>query len=158
MSLDKPIETTTITTMASSSTTDYTCKWGRVTIFNGENYPIFHASCMVALTVADAWGIVQGIDVIPNSTQALANWKLRRQCAIQIICGSVNSNYIRKIIQFIETEDLQAMWNEIAKVNHANDRVYVSELRTNFYQKVLNPFKESVCQFVEQLILSFKIL
>jgi hypothetical protein len=147
MSPDKPVETTTITTMASTSTTDYTCKWGRV--FNSENYPVFHASCMVALTVADAWGIVQGTDIMLNGVQALANWKLQRQRAIQIICGSINSNYIRKIIQFIETKDPQAMWNEIAKTNYANDRAYISELCANFHQEVFNPSKESVCQFVE---------
>jgi hypothetical protein len=77
MSPDKPVETATITIMASTSSTDYTCKWGRVTIFNGKNYPIFHTSCMVALTAADAWGIVQGTDIMPNGVQALANWKLQ---------------------------------------------------------------------------------
>ena len=144
MSPDKPVETVIITTMASTSSTDYTCKWGRVTIFNSENYPAFHASCMVALTVTDTWGIVQGTDIMLNGVQALANWKLQQHRAIQIICGSINSNYIGKFIQFIESEDPQAMWNEIAKANCANDRIYVPELRANFHQEVFNLSKELV--------------
>ena len=47
-----PTATTTIETQY------YTCKYGRVTILNDENYSLFRQTCKVALLSANAWRIV----------------------------------------------------------------------------------------------------
>jgi len=35
-------------------TAEYTSKWGKIIIFNGENYPLFSITCKAALVSANA--------------------------------------------------------------------------------------------------------
>jgi hypothetical protein len=45
--------------------TTFTCKWGDVTIFNGDNFSEFSDSCMLAFIAAGAWQIVTGDETEP---------------------------------------------------------------------------------------------
>jgi hypothetical protein len=45
--------------------TTFTCKWGDVTIFNGDNYSEFSDSCILAFIAAGAWQIVTGDETEP---------------------------------------------------------------------------------------------
>ena len=44
---------------------EWTSKWGRITIFIGNNYPQFAITCKAALVAAEAWDIVSGAEPEP---------------------------------------------------------------------------------------------
>jgi hypothetical protein len=58
--------------MASNQTSlptshEWTSKYGRITIFTGENYPEFSITCQAALIAAGAWDIVTSSEEEPTN-------------------------------------------------------------------------------------------
>jgi hypothetical protein len=46
--------TTKPSTQSTQYAAEYSSKWGKVVIFNGENYPLFSITCKAALVSANA--------------------------------------------------------------------------------------------------------
>jgi hypothetical protein len=139
--------------------TTFTCKWGDVTIFNGENYSEFSDSCKIAFTAAGAWRIVTGdetepeLGINPTATQLKQHesFTSRRGHAIAILSGSLNSVYRGKIMDFVEDSAVDGMWDKLKESDQSNDSVYVNNVRKTFTAETFDPSKQTVRQFVGKL-------
>ncbi len=135
----------------------YNSKWGRVVIFNGDNYATFSTSCRFALTSAGAWDIVHGTEEEPATSNSSAtinvrkDYRERRTHGIQIITSSVAESFANRLLPFLDTSDLSGMWTELAKANRANDEVYVANTRYAFANDRFNFTQETIRQYATRL-------
>ena len=130
----------------------YTSKWGRVVIFNGDNYVQFATTCRFVLTAAGAWSIVQGNESAPESdTAAAKDHRERANNGIQIISSSVTESFINRLVPFLDTADLAGMWAELAKADRAKDDVYVINTRYQFSHERFNHTRETIRQYATRL-------
>lgn len=136
----------------------YTSKWGRVEVFNGDNYATFSTSCRFALATAGALQILEDIEKEPvDNTASNRDWKERRTIGIGIITSSVAPSYANRLLPYLANSNLQGMWNELAKANRANDEVYVANTRLSFANERFNYTRENIRQFATRLE-RFKIM
>ena len=105
--------------------TTFTCKWGEITIFNGDNYSEFSDSCMLAFIAAGAWQIVTGDETEPvlgnHPTDAQVrqhqSFITRRGHAIAILSRSVNPVYRGRIIEFAHNSAVDSMWDKLKELD-----------------------------------------
>ena len=94
------------------STNSYSSKWGRVVVFNRENYPTFSLTYKAALIMSQSWSIVNGTERDPRG-DAEADFNTRRNLAIQIILSSVSQDYVHTIAPFLDISDPKGMWDKL---------------------------------------------
>jgi gag-polypeptide of LTR copia-type len=128
-----------------------TTKWGKVVIFNSDNYALFEMSCTMALVASGSWPIVNGEEEEPVARGPLGDFKRRRSIAIQIISSSVAPFYFNDIMPFVRDSDPAGMWKELQKSNRSNDAVYATSIRSQFAMELFDPTKETIRQFVSRL-------
>jgi hypothetical protein len=131
--------------------TEYTSKWGKVIIFNGENYPLFSITCKAALVSANAWGIVSRAEPAPVGARPLEEWNKRRNFAIQIIFSSAGKNYVNSLSTHLDNNDPAGMWEKLKASDRSRDAVFISNIRTSFASQLFDPLKQSIRQFLNTL-------
>jgi hypothetical protein len=97
--------------------TTFTSKWGKVNIFNRENYSEFSNFCKLAFIAAGAWRIVTSDETEPvlgnNPTDAQVrqhqSFITRRGHAIAILSGSLNPVYRERILDFADNSAVDSM-------------------------------------------------
>jgi hypothetical protein len=129
----------------------YTSKWGRILIFNGDNYATFAQTCTLALLSARAWPIVTRGEAQPVANNALNDWLRRRAIAIQIISSSVGPLHINSIMDLARNEDPASMWDELAKADRSDDKVYVAQVKDDFQSERFDPTQHTLQDFVARL-------
>jgi hypothetical protein len=137
-----------------ASKTTFTCKWGEITIFNGDNYSEFSDSCMLAFIAARAWQIVTGDETKPelsnHPTDAQVrqhqSFNTRQGHAIAILSRSVNPVYRGRIIEFAKDSAVDSMWDKIKESDQTTDAVYVNNIRKSFTLETFDPTKQTVRQ------------
>ena len=139
------------TTTSTPSSQIYTCKWGRIDIFTGDNYAGFSATYELAFSVANCSGIVSGTEPSPASGPELDSWLERARRGVQIISNSVDRKYLDKIKPMANPPNPKGMWEELKKMDPASDPVYVSNLRTAFYTTTFDPSKEKIRDYFNRL-------
>src|SRR5450432_1490871 len=132
-------------------TAEYTSKWGKIIIFNGENYPLFSITCKAALVSANAWGIVSRAEPAPANARPLEEWNKRRNFSIQIIFSSAGKNYVNSLSTHLDNNDPAGMWEKLKASDRSRDAVFISNVRTNFASQLFDPSKQSMRQFVNIL-------
>jgi hypothetical protein len=144
-------------TMATKTT--FNCKWGEITIFNGDNYSEFSDSCMLAFIAAGAWQIVTGDETEPELGDDPTNAQVRQHQsfitrqghAIAILSGSINPVYKGRIMEFAYNSAIDSMWDKIKESNQTIDAVYVNNIQKSFSLETFDPTKQTVRQFVGKL-------
>jgi hypothetical protein len=130
----------------------YTSKYGRITILNGDNYPLWEQTCRIALVVANAWGIVNGTEERPVAPAARVQEYDERLCrAILLITSSVASTQLNYVNPFVPQSDRRGMWLELAKGNRALDPIYQDTLLNRFARESWDPSAESLRTYVNRL-------
>ena len=132
--------------------TTFTCKWGDVTIFNGDNYSEFSDSCKLAFTAANAWRIVTGDETEPalgnnptaNQLKQHESFTTHRGHAIAILSGSLNPVYRGKIMEFVDESAVDEMWDKLKESDQSKDLVYVNNVRKSFTSETFDPSKQTV--------------
>lgn len=142
------------------SKTHYDCKWGKIEILTGDNYPGWSTNSTMALIAADCIEIVKGTEVRPAAVAAgagidaagpLKDWKERARRAIQILTNSIDSKLQDKVKAKAESMDPAGIWTELNKFNKTSDPVFVANQRTEFYAATFDPTKEKIRDFVNRL-------
>jgi hypothetical protein len=128
------------------STDSYSSKWGRVVVFNGENYPTFSLTCKAALVASQSWSIVNGTERDPRG-DAEADFNTRRNLAIQIIFSSVSQDYVHTIAPFLDISDPKGMWDKLKTLDRGRDSVFVANIRAQFAKEIFDPTTQTVRQF-----------
>jgi hypothetical protein len=108
-----------------ASKTTFTCKWGEITIFNGDNYSKFSDSCMLAFIATGAWQIVTsdetelalGNHPIDAQVRQHQSFITRRGHAIAILSRSINLVYRGRIIEFAYNSAIDSMWDKLKELN-----------------------------------------
>jgi hypothetical protein len=121
----------------------YTCKWGKVLIFNGENYPQFSLSCRGTLIAAQAWSIIAGQEREPHSNGE-ANYNKRRNLGISIIFGSVYPDYLHLLEPFLDTSDPQGIWDKLKTADRGRDAIFIANIRAQFAKEYFDPINQSI--------------
>lgn len=130
----------------------YTSKWGRIEIFNGDNYPSFAIDCQAALVAANAWRIVRGIEVRPaGNGNAALDWDKRQGFAVQIIFSSTDKTYKQRISRFLDDNNPTGMWNRLQEADRSRDAIFISNVKDAFQEETFDPVQMTVRQFVTRL-------
>lgn len=140
-------------TAPTSTASHYVCKWGRIEILTGDNYPRFKNSCLVALASIHAIKLVNGEEpkpAPPASIDRITAWEEKAAKAIQIISNSVDDRLQDKILPLVLSEDVKGIWNELKKYDKTVDPVWVSIQRTNFGQEKFETSK-GIREFADRL-------
>jgi hypothetical protein len=137
--------------MTTEPSIEYTSKWGKITVFNGENYPLFSITCKAALVSANAWGIVSRAEPEPEGVRLLQEWNKRRNFAIQIIFSSAGKNYVNSLSTHLDNNDPASMWEKLKASDRSRDAVFISNIRTKFASELYDPSKQSFRQFLNIL-------
>jgi hypothetical protein len=124
----------------------YTCKWGKVLIFNGENYPQFSLSCRGTLIAAQAWSIVAGQEREPRG-DGEADYNKRRNLGISIIFGSVHPDYLHLLEPFLNTSDPQGMWDKLKTADRGRDAMFIANIRSQFARELFDPTTQTIREF-----------
>jgi hypothetical protein len=124
----------------------YNCKWGKVLIFNGDNYPQFSVSCRGALVSSQSWAIVAGQEREPRGNGG-ADFNKRRNLAISIIFGSVHPDYLYLLEPFLDTSDPQGMWDKLKTADRGRDAIFIANIRAQFAKEYFDPVNQSIRQF-----------
>jgi hypothetical protein len=90
----------------------YNYKWGKVLIFNGDNYPQFSVSYRGALVSSQSWAIITSQERELRGVGE-ADFNKRHNFAISIIFRSVHPNYLHLLEPFLNTSDPQGMWEKL---------------------------------------------
>jgi hypothetical protein len=150
-----PITPRTIggTPSASAPVPYYMSEYGRIAILTRDNYPVFEQTCRTALIVARAWSIVHGDEARPQpqNLAQLQDYDDRLLRGIQLISSSVTETFYNRINLFINNQDPQGMWNELAKEKRVLDIVDQDSLRNRFTKETWNPKSESLRSYVTKL-------
>ena len=83
----------------------------------------------------------------PNQVN-LANGRRRRGEVNKIIYNSIGDNRQEEICAIIKAYDIRGIWEEMKKFNKANNKVYISRLRREFYSTTFNPTKMQIVKFL----------
>jgi hypothetical protein len=121
----------------------YNCKWGKVLIFNGDNYPQFSVSCRGALVSSQSWAIVAGQEREPRGNGG-ADFNKRRNLAISIIFGSVHPDYLYLLEPFLDTSDPQGMWDKLKTADRGRDAIFIANIRAQFAKEYFDPVNQSI--------------
>jgi hypothetical protein len=124
----------------------YNCKWGKVLIFNGDNYPQFSVSCRGALVSSQSWAIVAGQERELRGAGE-ADFNKRRNYAISIIFGSVHPDYLHLLEPFLNTSDPQGMWDKLKTADRGRDAIFIANIRAQFAKEYFDPANQSIRQF-----------
>lgn len=142
-------------TLSTETLQPYTCKWGRVTILEGDNYAVFASTCRATLISAGSWSIVTGASPRPGgsdaNTIASRGWDDLNRRAISILNGSVHYSLRHRIDAFIEAEDTKGIWDELAKENRTNSVTYVGDLYKAFQQAKWDPKTQTIRAYLTYL-------
>jgi hypothetical protein len=145
------ISTSTSST-SSTAVEQYKCKYGNVTVLQGDNYYQFYHSCKTALVVANSWGIVTGNEGIPHTAPRIADFEERRRRAINIISNSVSEQLVNKISSYVDEVNPHGMWEVLALENKvANDPVHRQSLRSQFSKETWDPKVETIQSYANRL-------
>jgi hypothetical protein len=92
----------------------------------GDNYQLFKQTYRTALVVVSAWNIINKTEarLSPQNQALLQNYNKRLLRVIYLITNLVRLLYNNRINIFINTADLQCMWDELAKDNRVLNLVY----------------------------------
>ena len=129
----------------------YTCKWGRVSILIGDNYPWFSQTCKAALISSSTWPIVNGTKLRTRNAQSLREWDDLNARGAMIIFNSVSSNLQTTINTEIDTQDTVAMWRKLTVYDRSTDNIFAGNLKAQFYAERFIPDTETLCMFVLRL-------
>jgi hypothetical protein len=146
---------------ASTGSTDQeivNTKWGVVYMLKSDNYAIWRDSCKAAIMSAGAWTLVTGEVVRPAVTIAedgtITNqrvltawdkaWEDKLTNAIRIITSTVHHTHRRNVLRFGEKRDVKGAWQELAKLNRANDPIWVNSTIQQFNQERFDPTTQTV--------------
>jgi hypothetical protein len=113
----------TATAISANSPQYYQCKYGRVELFNDENYPDWSNTLIFFLTADGTWKVVQGIDTAPPALPANANaarrtaynaelqeFQVRSAKACSMIISSLSVSYKRYVFGNTNPKD---MWDTL---------------------------------------------
>src|SRR6266487_2131507 len=129
----------------------YTCKWGRVTILMGDNYPQFSQTCKAALISSNTWPIVNGTRLRSGNTQSLKEWDELNSRGAMIIFNSVSPNLQTTINTEMDTQDTVAMWRKLTVYDRSTDSVFAGNLKAQFYAEKFLSDIETLRTFVPRL-------
>jgi hypothetical protein len=124
----------------------YNCKWGKVLIFNGDNYPQFSVSCRGALVSSQSWAIVAGQERKLRGAGE-ANFNKRHNYTISIIFRLVHPDYLHLLEPFLNTSDPQGMWEKLKTADRGRDAVFIANIRAQFVKEYFDPANQSIRQF-----------
>jgi hypothetical protein len=138
-----------------SSTTHYSCKWGKITILNGNNFQEFKRTAKAALIYGECWDIANGQELRPQGAAGGAaagrDWDARARRALLILYNSVASSIQPSLDQYQDNIDPAGMWTKLQNYDRTRDAIYLSTLRQNFYREVFSPKSETVQAFADKL-------
>jgi hypothetical protein len=133
------------------NTETYTCKWGRVSVLTGDNYPQFSQTCKAALISSNTWPIVNATRPRAGNAQSLREWDELNARGAMIIFNSVSSNLQTTINAEMDTQDTVAMWNKLTVYDRSTDSVFAGTLKAQFYAETFKPDTETLRTFVLRL-------
>jgi len=144
--------------MSSSTSTatapTYDHKAGKIVIFNGDNFADWERTCEAALIMAEGWDFITGTED-PARVNTVDGRK-RRGEANKIIFNSIGDDRQEEMRAMMKEYNIQGMWEGMKKFNKANDEVYASRLRREFYATIFDPTKMRIVEFIH-ILNRFKI-
>ena len=117
----------------------YDHKAGKIVIFNRDNFADWERTCEAALIIAEGQDFVTSTEDPARVNSA--NRRRRRGEANKIIYNSIGDDRQEEMRAIIKAYDIQGMQEEIKKFNKANNKVYISRLRREFYSTIFDPIK-----------------
>jgi hypothetical protein len=99
--------------------------------------------------MAEGWDFVTGDEDLTRVNTA--DGRKRRGEALKIIFNSVGNTRQEEMRALMKQHDIQGMWETMKKFNKANDKVYISRLRRDFYNTTFDPAKIRVSEFLNVL-------
>ena len=124
----------------------YNYKWGKVLIFNGDNYPQFSVSYRGALVSSQSWAIITSQERELRGVGE-ADFNKRHNFAISIIFRSVHPNYLHLLEPFLNTSDPQGMWEKLKTADWGRDAIFIANIRAQFVKEYFDPANQSIRQF-----------
>ena len=135
-------------------TPTYDHKAGKIVIFNGDNFADQERTCEAALIMLEGQDFVTSAED-PNQVN-LADGRRRRGEVNKIIYNSIGDDRQEEMRAIIKAYDIQGMWEGMKKFNKANNEVYISRLRREFYSTIFDPIKMQIIEFL-YILNRFKI-
>ena len=89
--------------------------------------------------MAEGWDFVTGAE--DPAQVSSADGRRRRGEANKIIYNSIRDDRQEEIHTMMKEYNIQGMWEGMKKFNKANDKVYISRLRREFYSTIFDPTK-----------------
>jgi hypothetical protein len=129
-------------------------KAGKIVIFNGDNFADWERTCEAALIMAEGWDFVTGTED-PNRVNS-TDGRRRRGEANKIIYNSIGDDRQEEMRTMMKEYNIKGMWEGMKKFNKANDEVYISRLRREFYSTTFDPTKMRIVEFL-RILNRFKI-
>ncbi len=127
----------------------YDHKAGKIVIFNGDNFADWERTCKAALIMAEGWDFVTGAE--DSAWVSSADGRRRRGEANKIIYNLIGDDYQEEMRMMMKEYNIQGMWEGMKKFNKANDEVYISRLRREFYSTTFDPTKMRIVEFIHIL-------
>jgi hypothetical protein len=104
--------------------------------------------------MAEGWDFVTGTED-PARVNSV-DGRRRRGEANKIIYNSIGDDRQEEMRAMMKAYDIQGMWEGMKKFNKANDEVYISRLRREFYSTIFDPTKMRIVEFLH-ILNRFKI-
>jgi len=127
-------------------TPTYDYKAGKIVIFNRDNFADWERTYKAALIILKGWDFVTGAED-PNRVNS-ANGRRRQGEVNKIIYNLIGDDRQEEIRVIIKAYNIQGMWEGMKKFNKANNKVYISRLRREFYSTIFNPTKMRIVKFL----------
>ena len=124
----------------------YDHKASKIVIFNGDNFADWECTCEAALIMAEGWDFVTGVE--DPAQVSSANGRKKRGEANKIIYNSIGDDRQEEMRIMMKEYNIQGMWEGMKKFNKANDEVYISRLRREFYSTTFDPTKMRIIEFI----------
>ena len=146
-SLNHPLNMSTSTPTAAVPTYDH--KAGKIVIFNGDNFADWERTCEAALIMAEGWDFVTGAEDPARANTV--DGRRRRGEANKIIFNSIGDDRQEEMRTMMKEYDIRGIWEGMKRFNKANDEVYISRLRREFYSTTFDPAKMRISEFLHAL-------
>lgn len=136
----------------SSEESKFLTKYGAITILTTSTFAEWHEDCCLALSSADALGIVEGTVTRPaGPAKAIEKFDENMSKAKIILNGSIGRGYKATASRFSRTDDVKGLWEELNKLNHAKTPHYASSLQHQFHQVSFDPKTQKIQDVVHRL-------
>ena len=104
--------------------------------------------------MSEGWDFITGAED-PNRVNS-TDGRRRRGEANKIIYNSIGDDRQVEMRTMMKEYNIQGMWEGMKKFNKANDEVYASRLRREFYSTIFDPTKMRIVEFLH-ILNRFKI-